>query len=107
MNCWIVLAGWTTFTSRHRLRRASAHADFELRADPWRAFHRVPALDQRKGIHALKFETLRKTKAKLSEIVNCLGKDKSVVITKNRKPCAVLLPVTEKTDLESTEVGSR
>jgi hypothetical protein len=41
MNCWIVLAGWTTFTSRHRLRRASAHADFELRADPWRAFYRV------------------------------------------------------------------
>ncbi len=55
----------------------------------------------------MKFETLRTTKAKLSEIVNWLGKDKSVVITKNRKPCAVLLPVTEKTDLESTEVGSR
>jgi len=49
----------------------------------------------------MKLETLRKTKAKLSEIVNRLGKDKSVVITENAKPCAVLLPVTEKTDLES------
>ncbi|TMA78248.1 MAG: type II toxin-antitoxin system Phd/YefM family antitoxin [Deltaproteobacteria bacterium] len=49
----------------------------------------------------MKLETLRKTKAKLSEIVNRLGKDKSVVITENGKPCAVLLPVTEKTDLES------
>ena len=27
--------------NRFRLRRASAHADFELRADPWRAFYRV------------------------------------------------------------------
>ncbi len=55
----------------------------------------------------MKFETLRKTKAKLSEIVIWLGKDKSVVITKNRKPCAVLLPVTEKTDLESLLLSQR
>ncbi len=55
----------------------------------------------------MKFETLRETKAKLSEIVNQLGKDKSVVITKNGKPCAVLLPVTEETDLESLLLSQR
>ena len=48
----------------------------------------------------MKLETLRKTKAKLSEIVNRLGKDKSVAITENGKPCAVFLPVMEKADLE-------
>jgi mRNA-degrading endonuclease RelE of RelBE toxin-antitoxin system len=26
---------------RFRLRRASAHADFELRVEPWRVFYRV------------------------------------------------------------------
>ena len=27
--------------NRFRLRRASPHADFELRVDPWRVFYRV------------------------------------------------------------------
>ena len=30
--------------NRFRLRRASPHADFELRIDPWRVFYRVEPL---------------------------------------------------------------
>jgi prevent-host-death family protein len=49
----------------------------------------------------MKIESLREVKAKLSQIVNELPDSHSVVITKNGRPCAVLLPVTEDTDLES------
>jgi prevent-host-death family protein len=49
----------------------------------------------------MKIESLREVKAKLSKIVNDLPKEKSVVITKNGRPCAVLFPVTADTDLES------
>jgi prevent-host-death family protein len=49
----------------------------------------------------MKIESLREVKAKLSQIVAELPRDHSVVITKNGRPCAVLLPVTEDTDLES------
>ncbi|MGH7960888.1 MAG: type II toxin-antitoxin system Phd/YefM family antitoxin [Candidatus Binatia bacterium] len=49
----------------------------------------------------MKIENLREVKAKLSQIVNDLPHDHSVVITKNGRPCAVLLPITEDTDLES------
>ena len=49
----------------------------------------------------MKIESLREVKAKLSRIVKDLPSDRSVVITKNGRPCAVLFPVTEETDLES------
>lgn len=49
----------------------------------------------------MRIENLREVKAKLSQIVNELPEYHSVVITKNGRPCAVLLPVTEETDLES------
>ncbi len=49
----------------------------------------------------MKIESLREVKTKLSEIIKKLPSDKSVVITKNGRPCAVLFPVTEETDLES------
>ena len=49
----------------------------------------------------MKIESLREVKAKLSKIVKELPSDRSVVITKNGRPCAVLFPVTEETDLES------
>ena len=49
----------------------------------------------------MKIENLREVKAKLSQIVNDLPEHHSVVITKNGRPCAVLLPITEDTDLES------
>ena len=49
----------------------------------------------------MRIESLREVKAKLSKIVRDLPSDRSVVITKNGRPCAVLLPVTKETDLES------
>ena len=48
----------------------------------------------------MKIENIRQVKAKLSQIVNDLPREGSVVITKNGRPCAVLMPVTEETDLE-------
>jgi prevent-host-death family protein len=55
----------------------------------------------------MKIESLREVKAKLSKIVKELPSEQSVVITKNGRPCAVLLPVTEKTDLESMLLAQR
>jgi prevent-host-death family protein len=55
----------------------------------------------------MKIESLREVKAKLSKIVKRLPVDKSVVITKNGRPCAVLLPVTEETDLETLLLAQR
>jgi prevent-host-death family protein len=49
----------------------------------------------------VKIENLREVKANLSKIVNELPSERSVVITKNGRPCAVLFPVTEDTDIES------
>jgi prevent-host-death family protein len=55
----------------------------------------------------VKIESIRKVKAKLSRIVNDLPSHRSVVITKNGRPCAVLLPVDEETDLESLLLAQR
>ena len=55
----------------------------------------------------MKIESLREVKAKLSKIVKELPSESSVVITKNGRPCAVLLPVTEETDLESMLLAQR
>ena len=55
----------------------------------------------------MKIESLREVKAKLSKIVKELPSEKSVVITKNGRPCAVLFPVTEETDLESMLLAER
>jgi prevent-host-death family protein len=49
----------------------------------------------------MKSQGLREVKARLSQIVKNLPSDRSVVITKNGRPCAVLLPVTEEADLET------
>ena len=48
----------------------------------------------------MRIENIREVKARLSQIVNGLPEDGSMVITKNGRPCAVLMPVTEETDLE-------
>jgi prevent-host-death family protein len=55
----------------------------------------------------MKIESLREVKAKLSKIVKELPSERSVVITKNGRPCAVLLPVTEETDLEGMLLAQR
>jgi len=55
----------------------------------------------------MKIESLREVKAKLSKIINDLPAERSVVITKNGRPCAVLFPVTEETDLETMLLSQR
>jgi len=55
----------------------------------------------------MKIESLREVKAKLSKIVKNLPSDRSVVITKNGRPCALLVPVTEDSDLESILLAQR
>jgi prevent-host-death family protein len=49
----------------------------------------------------VKIENIRRVKANLNRIVNQLPSDGSVVITKDGRPCAVLMPITEDTDLEA------
>ena len=49
----------------------------------------------------MKIESLREVKANPSKIIKELPSERSVVITKNGRPCAVLFPVIEETDLES------
>jgi prevent-host-death family protein len=48
----------------------------------------------------VKVESIREVKARLNRIVGALPKEGSVLITKNGRPCAVLMPVTDDTDLE-------
>lgn len=48
----------------------------------------------------MKIEAIRQVKAKLNELVSRLPHEGSVIITKNGRPCAVLMPITEDTDLE-------
>jgi len=43
----------------------------------------------------MKIESLREVKVKPSKIVKDLPSERSVVITKNGRPYAVLVPVTE------------
>ena len=49
----------------------------------------------------MKVETIREVKTKFSRYVRELPKSGSVLITKNGRPCAALIPVTEDTDLEA------
>jgi prevent-host-death family protein len=55
----------------------------------------------------VKIESLRDVKANLSKIVKRLPSERSVVITKNGRPCAVLFPVTNETDLEGLLLSQR
>jgi prevent-host-death family protein len=55
----------------------------------------------------MKIESLREVKAKLSKIIKELPSEKSVVISKTGRPCAVLFPVTEETDLENMLLAQR
>ncbi len=48
----------------------------------------------------MKIENIREVRMKLSRLIRELPKTGSVVITKNGKPCAALMPVTKDTDLE-------
>ena len=48
----------------------------------------------------MRIENIREVKAKLSQMVKELPEEGSVVITRNGRACAVLMPVTDDTDLE-------
>ena len=48
----------------------------------------------------MRIESIRQVKARLNQIVGALPDEGSVIITKNGRACAVLMPVTEDTDLE-------
>jgi len=49
----------------------------------------------------VKFENIREVKARFSRYLKDLSKTGSVVISKNGRPCAALVPVAEDTDLEA------
>jgi prevent-host-death family protein len=49
----------------------------------------------------MKIENLREVKTRFSRYVKELPKSGSVVITRNGRPCAALVPITEDTDLEA------
>ena len=49
----------------------------------------------------MKIENVREVKARLNRLISELPKTGSVVITKNGKACAALIPITEDTDLEA------
>jgi prevent-host-death family protein len=53
----------------------------------------------------MKIENIRDVKTNLNKIVGRLPEEGSVVITKNGRPCAVLMPVTEDTDLEIVAIS--
>jgi prevent-host-death family protein len=48
----------------------------------------------------MKIENVRTAKASLNRLISDLPRSGSVIITKNGKPCAALMPITEDTDLE-------
>jgi prevent-host-death family protein len=48
----------------------------------------------------MKVENIREVKTRFSRYVKDLPKSGSVLITKNGRPCAALVPVTKDTDLE-------
>jgi len=50
---------------------------------------------------AMKIENFREVKMRFSQYVKELPRSGSVLITKNGRPCAALVPVTEDTDLEA------
>jgi prevent-host-death family protein len=49
----------------------------------------------------MKIENIREVKTRFSRYVRELPRTGSVVITRNGRPCAALVPVTEDTDLEA------
>ena len=49
----------------------------------------------------MKVESIREVKTRFSHYIKELPRTGSVLITKNGRPCAALMPVTEDTDLET------
>jgi len=53
----------------------------------------------------VKIENVREVKASLSRLIKDLPKTGSVIITKNGKACAALMPINEDTDLEAVALS--
>lgn len=53
----------------------------------------------------MRIETIRNVKATLNRVVRELPGTGSVVITKDGRPCAVLMAITEDTDLEAVALS--
>ena len=49
----------------------------------------------------MRIENIREVKARFSRYLKDLSKTGSVVVSKNGRPCAALVPVAEDTDLEA------
>jgi antitoxin (DNA-binding transcriptional repressor) of toxin-antitoxin stability system len=49
----------------------------------------------------MKIENIREVKARLNRLVGDLPKSGSIIVTRNGTPCAVLMPITEDTDIEA------
>ena len=49
----------------------------------------------------MKIENIREVKTRFSRYVKDLRKSGPVLITKNGRPCAALMPVSDDTDLEA------
>jgi hypothetical protein len=103
----------------HRLFWVFSARGFELRVEPWRVFYRVQKswlslswsgakgqrlVDRWKGVRIMKIESLREVKAKLSKIIKELPSEKSVVIAKNGRPCAVPFDLINKQGLTPREL---
>jgi prevent-host-death family protein len=54
-----------------------------------------PVIVELRRVRIMRIENLREVKTRLSKIVKESPSEKSVVITKNGRPYAVLFPVTE------------
>ena len=48
----------------------------------------------------MKVESIKRVKEHFNRVVSELATEGSVVITRNGRPCAVLMPITKDTDLE-------
>jgi len=48
----------------------------------------------------VKIENIKEVKARFNRIVSELPTEGSVIITKNGRPCALLMPMTKDTDVE-------
>jgi len=48
----------------------------------------------------VKVESIKRVKEHFNRVVSELATEGSVVITRNGRPCAVLMPITKDTDLE-------
>ncbi len=48
----------------------------------------------------MKIENIREVRTRFCRYISELPKSGSVLITKNGRPCAALVPITEDTDLE-------